>query len=140
MSVTYIKNILTFLQTDPELESFVKNYENNETGFLFSKDPRLEIIMDAVEADGHTGASFACTLRACQSILLGIRTLEDYIQMQKEQEKIFKEIQQEQEKILKEMQAQQQEEQQAQQQEEQLEQAQQGEKLNKENEGYTYYS
>ena len=137
MSITYIKNILTFLQTDPELESFVKNYENNETGFLFSKDPRLEIIMDALEADGHTGASFACTLRACQSILLGIRTLEDYIQMQKEQEKIFKEIQQEQEKILKEMQQEEQLEQA--QQLEQGEQAQQGEKLNKENEGYTYY-
>ena len=130
MSITYIKNILTFLKTDPELESFVKNYENNETGFLFSKDPRLEIIMDAVEADGHTGASFACTLRACQSILLGIRTLEDYIQMQKEQEKILKEMQAQQEKIIKEMQAEQQEQ----------EQLEQGEQLNKENEGYTYYS
>lgn len=125
MSISYIKNILTFLQTDPDLESFIKNYENNETGFLFSKDPRLELIMDAVEADGHTGASFACTLRACQSILLGIRTLEDYIQMQQEQEKILKEMQAEQEKIIKEMQAEQQE---------------QGEQLNKENEGYTYYS
>jgi hypothetical protein len=130
MSITYIKNILTFLQTDPDLESFIKNYENNETGFLFSKDPRLELIMDAVEADGHTGASFACTLRACQSILLGIRTLEDYIQMQIEQEKILKEMEE-------------QAEQQEQADQEQLKQADQEQlkqQIEEKNEGYTYYS
>jgi hypothetical protein len=132
MSITYIKNILTFLQTDPDLESFIKNYENNETGFLFSKDPRLELIMDAVEADGHTGASFACTLRACQSILLGIRTIEDYIQMQIEQEK-----------ILKEMEEQADQEQLKQADQEQLKQADQEQlkqQIEEKNEGYTYYS
>ena len=128
MSVSYIKNILTFLQTDPELESFIKNYENNETGFMFSRDPRLEIIMDAVIDDGHTGASFACTLRSCQSILRGICTLEDYIEFQAEQEKIWKEIQ---EKY-------QAEQQQAEQQQAEQQHQSQNEKTN---EGeYTYYT
>ena len=64
-----VKNAMTFLRNNPELAEFVRTFSNDETGFLLSADPRLGTIEQALDADGHSGASFACCLRACQSKL-----------------------------------------------------------------------
>ena len=144
MSILRIKNILTFLQSQPEIESFVKHYENNETGFMFSQDSRLKLIMDAVDNDGHTGASFACTLRACQSILLGIRTIDEYIQMEAESNGIWRKQSEEEQGEQQQAEQQQAEQQQAEQQQQQQQQAEQqqeqAEQQQQQAEGYTYYS
>ncbi len=160
-SIQYIKNILTFLHSHPTIESFVKNFENNETGFMFSDDPQLKLIMDAVEEDGHTGASFACTLRACQSILLGIRTIDEYIKTEAESDESWRKIceeqkqqaeqqaeqeqaeqeQAEQEQAEQEQAEQEQAEQeQAEQEQAEQEQAEQEQAEQQIKEGYTYYS
>lgn len=49
-----------------QLEDFVKNFDNKETGFMWSSDPRVYQIGEKLESDGHSGASFALTLRECQ--------------------------------------------------------------------------
>lgn len=48
-----------------QLEDFVKNFDE-ETGFMWSSDPRVHQIGEKLESDGHSGASFALTLRECQ--------------------------------------------------------------------------
>lgn len=64
-----VQNMLNFIKTDNDLVYFVKHFNNNETGFMFCSDPRIIAISNAVDADGHSGASFACCLRNCQYIL-----------------------------------------------------------------------
>ena len=49
---------------------FVKNFDNNQTGFIWSSDPRVTQIGNSLTFQGHSGCSFACTLRGVQSILL----------------------------------------------------------------------
>ena len=49
-----------------QLEDFVKNFDDEETGFMWSSDPRVHQIGEKLESDGHSGASFALTLRECQ--------------------------------------------------------------------------
>lgn len=49
-----------------QLEDFIKNFDNKETGFMWSSDPRVQQIGEKLESDGHSGASFAFTLRECQ--------------------------------------------------------------------------
>ena len=68
-----VKNAMTFLRNNPELADFVRSFSNDETGFMWSADPRLGTISQALDADGHSGASFACCLRACQSRLQNTR-------------------------------------------------------------------
>jgi hypothetical protein len=140
-SIQYIKNILTFLHSHPTIESFVKNFENNETGFMFSDDPQLKLIMDAVEEDGHTGASFACTLRACQSILLGIRTIDEYIKMEAESNENWRKICEEQKQQAEQEQAEQEqaEQEQAEQEKEQEQEQEQAEQEQEQKEN-KYYS
>ena len=64
-----VQNMLNFIKTDNELVHFVKNFNDNETGFMFCRNPIINAISDAVDSDGHSGASFACCLRNCQNIL-----------------------------------------------------------------------
>jgi hypothetical protein len=48
-----------------DLESFVRNFNNSE-GFMWSNDSRITTIGNALDFQGHSGASFAITLRKCQ--------------------------------------------------------------------------
>jgi len=50
------------------LADFVKNFDDDD-GFIWSCDPRVDHIGQAVCDDGHSGASFACCLRDCQYFL-----------------------------------------------------------------------
>ena len=63
-----VQNALTYIRSKPELITFVRDYDRN-LGFLFSSDPRVREIDDAVVSDGHSGASFEWCLRRCQNIL-----------------------------------------------------------------------
>tara|TARA_Y100000816_G_C25667897_1_gene354154 strand:+ start:22 stop:306 length:285 start_codon:yes stop_codon:yes gene_type:complete len=49
--------------------NFVKNFDSPETGFMWSSDPKVTQIGNALEFQGHSGCSFACTLRSVQAIL-----------------------------------------------------------------------
>ena len=60
-----IQNALAVIK-ELQLEDFVKNFDDEETGFMWSSDPRVHQIGKKLESDGHSGASFALTLRECQ--------------------------------------------------------------------------
>ncbi len=61
-----VDNAMAFLEANPELADFVKKFNNDDTGFMWSADPRVSTIADSLDSDGHSGASFACCMRACQ--------------------------------------------------------------------------
>lgn len=63
-----VENALRYIRSKPELVSFVRDFDEN-MGFMFSSDARLRDIDNALDSDGHSGASFACCLRECQRIL-----------------------------------------------------------------------
>ena len=48
------------------LLQWVKSFAGR-TGFMFDKSPELQLISDHPSMEGHSGASFACCLRAVQS-------------------------------------------------------------------------
>ena len=50
------------------LIDFIKNF-NSYDGFMWSSDHRIDRIGNELISDGHSGASFAFTLRKCQAIL-----------------------------------------------------------------------
>tara|TARA_Y100000591_G_C21812931_1_gene688980 strand:- start:686 stop:1123 length:438 start_codon:yes stop_codon:yes gene_type:complete len=58
-----IQNALTAIK-QLELEKFVKNFDG-DNGFMWSSDARVKQIGNKLESDGHSGASFALTLREC---------------------------------------------------------------------------
>jgi hypothetical protein len=66
------KQVIEALSVIQELGlcAFVKNFDNPETGFMWSSDHRVIQIGNALSYQGHSGFSFACTLRAVQAILL----------------------------------------------------------------------
>ena len=49
-----------------ECESWVKNFDGEETGFMFSSHPNVNNIYKHMKYDGHSGSSFASTMRYCQ--------------------------------------------------------------------------
>jgi hypothetical protein len=72
-----IKNALTVIEDKPYLVDFIKNFDE-EGGFMFCSDKQLFEIYDQLETEGHSGSSFAITMRCCQHILNGTKTLNDY--------------------------------------------------------------
>ena len=72
-----IKNALNIIEEKPDLVDFIKNFDE-EGGFMFCFDKRLFEIYNQLETDGHSGSSFALTMRCCQNILNGTNTLNDY--------------------------------------------------------------
>lgn len=61
-------NMMTVIENNQEISEWVKNFRNDQTGFMFSGHPYINLIMQnpLVDADGHSGASAALTLRECQ--------------------------------------------------------------------------
>ena len=68
---TLVSNALNFIRTRQDLIDFVIDENNTlkDTGFMGSDNPRINEIGNALINDGHSGCSFACTLRMCQEIL-----------------------------------------------------------------------
>lgn len=66
-----VQHMLQFLNENTNIKEFVKNFDDNKKGFMFSSHPYVHAISSSplVEQDGHSGASFACCLRQCQKIL-----------------------------------------------------------------------
>lgn len=65
-----VKNMLEYIIEDNKRINFIKNF-NDKTGFMFSDNPIVNEIgnYSKVLNDGHSGCSFALTLRVCQKIL-----------------------------------------------------------------------
>ena len=49
-----------------ECESWVKNFDDNKNGFMFSTHRNLQKITELMKYNGHSGGSFAFTMRQCQ--------------------------------------------------------------------------
>jgi len=49
-----------------ECESWVKNFDDNKNGFMFSSHPNVTKICEHMKYNGHSGCSFASTMRNCQ--------------------------------------------------------------------------
>jgi|APSaa5957512535_1039671.scaffolds.fasta_scaffold161578_2 hypothetical protein len=63
---TKFQNMMNILQENYELSQFVKTFDDQENGFMFSSNKHLSSISQLVDDDAHSGASFACCLRECQ--------------------------------------------------------------------------
>ena len=48
-----------------ECEEWVKNFDDPNTGFMFCSHPNIEKINNNINYGGHSGASYACTMRQC---------------------------------------------------------------------------
>ena len=63
-----VKNALVVIK-DLQLEDFIKYFDGKD-GFMWSSDSRVTQIGNKLMSDGHSGASFAFTLRECQRRLI----------------------------------------------------------------------
>jgi hypothetical protein len=77
-SYSFIEKAYNYINDRPDLNEFIKNF-NEPSGFSFSDDERITYLYNELEAEkDQSGASFSISLRACQSILKGVKTLEYY--------------------------------------------------------------
>ena len=78
-SYNCVLDVYNHINKNPEWVDFIRDF-NDDNGFLSSKDERITNIYNVVtaETDIHSGSSFALSLRACQSIFKGLRTLDDF--------------------------------------------------------------
>ena len=60
-----------------ENEEFVRTFSDENTGFMFSRDPRTKQITNSIQYKDHSGASFAFTCRCCQYLLQNTNTLDE---------------------------------------------------------------
>ena len=52
-----------------ECEEWVKNFDDPNTGFMFCNSPNIEKINNKLNYGGHSGCSYAYTMRYCQYFL-----------------------------------------------------------------------
>lgn len=67
MSESEVQNMMAAIYK-LNLVEFIKDYDQ-DGGFMFSSDNRVSLLGNEVACDGHSGASFAYTLRRCQYFL-----------------------------------------------------------------------
>lgn len=63
-----IKDALNAIKIS-ECEDFVKKFDNNHSGFMFSEHPLTYKIYQNIKYEGHSGCSMACTMRNAQYYL-----------------------------------------------------------------------
>ena len=79
-NIRYIINIMKFLNENPKLALYVKNFNDEKTGFILCPHEEIKEIWEGVFKCGcHSKTSFAIALKACQLILRGTHTLEDFM-------------------------------------------------------------
>jgi len=80
-SIRYIINIMNFLKENPKLALYVKNFNDEKTGFILCPHEEIKEIWEGVFKGGcHSSKTrFAIALKACQLILRGTHTLEDFM-------------------------------------------------------------
>mgnify|MGYP000974063115 CR=1 FL=1 len=54
---------------DIDCAEYIKHFDDNSTGFMWSTNETVYKLGKALENDGHSGASFACTMRLVQTFL-----------------------------------------------------------------------
>ena len=80
MSIRHIVNIMNFLKENPKLALYVKNFNDEKTGFILCLHEEIKEIREGVINYGcHSKTSFAIALKACQLILRGTHTLEQFM-------------------------------------------------------------
>jgi hypothetical protein len=80
-SIRYIINIMNFLHKNPKLALYVKNFNDEKTGFILCPHEEIKEIWEGIINYGcHSSKTrFAIALKACQLILRGTHTLEDFM-------------------------------------------------------------
>jgi hypothetical protein len=78
-SIRYIINIMNFLHKNPKLALYVKNFNNEKTGFILCPHEEIKEIWEGVLGCHSSKTRFAIALKACQLILRGTHTLEDFM-------------------------------------------------------------
>lgn len=80
MSFRHIVNIMNFLHKNPKLALYVKNFNNEKTGFILCPHEEIKEIQEGVINYGcYSKTRFAIALKACQLILRGTHTLEHFM-------------------------------------------------------------
>lgn len=64
-----VANALSYIRSRQELIDCVRDF-SEPTGFMYSNNPLIVEIVNAVDEDGHSGASFSICMRRCQAALL----------------------------------------------------------------------
>ena len=64
-----INNMMAHIRADNNIMDYVIKGPNGDQGFMWDKSPHLDKLSNLTDADGHSGASFACCVRACQARL-----------------------------------------------------------------------
>jgi len=52
-----------------KMDKWIREF-NEPNGFIMSTHDNISILQEELADDGHSGASAACTLRGCQSLLI----------------------------------------------------------------------
>jgi hypothetical protein len=80
-SIRYIINIMNFLDKNPKLALYVKNFNDEKTGFILCPHEEIKEIWEGIINYGcHSSKTrFAIALKACQLILRGTHTLEHFM-------------------------------------------------------------
>ena len=60
-----VNHMMEVITSNESFKDYVVNFNGNQ-GFMWDTDPRNAAISNAVDCDGHSGASFAICLRECQ--------------------------------------------------------------------------
>lgn len=66
-----VQNMKNVIEQDPELKEWFLSWEpDKRTGYLYAREPNLEKLSALVDADGHSGASFAVCCRMTKKELI----------------------------------------------------------------------
>ena len=61
-----VNNMMDHIMADPSMKEYVKRGPPPGKGFMWDTNHHLNKLSILTDKDGHSGASFACCLRACQ--------------------------------------------------------------------------
>ena len=70
---------MKFLDENPKLALYVKNFNDEKTGFILCPHEEIKEIWEGVLGCHSSKTRFAIALKACQLILRGTHTLEDFM-------------------------------------------------------------
>ena len=77
-----LKWLLNAVRAIKELNcaEYIKHFDDSSTGFMWSTNETVYKLGKVLEKDGHSGASFACTMRLAQTFLTSYDDIDVAIQ------------------------------------------------------------
>ena len=65
-----VNNMMEHILADSSLKAYVMEGPPENKGFMWEQNENINKLAVLTESDGHSGASFACCMRACQERLI----------------------------------------------------------------------